>query len=287
MQKHMRFYKRTKIVFLGVSLAAAGYAQAPTITSFNPQLSAAGSPVYIAGTNFTGATSVTFDGKKAPFLVDSPESIIALVPLAASTGTVKVVTPSGTATTSQPYDIVSASWDALQGFSATANPDGAWTLGSEPSLGGIFTPFTIEAACFTNGPCWFNGGTYPNAVAVALNTSPYTEQYLTIIVPDNMLYLAAEANVAVVRWTAPASGKYWIFGQFQGLDLNLPNVTVAIYENQTTVLFTNSLTFFGDYQNFNVSGLTLKKGATIDFVSTSTDVSNDNVGLMATVDQIK
>jgi hypothetical protein len=102
-----------------------------------------------------------------------------------------------------------------------------------------------------------------------------------------MLYLAAEANVAVVRWTAPASGKYWIFGQFQGLDLNLPNVTVAIYENQTTVLFTNSLTFFGDYQNFNVSGLTLKKGATIDFVSTSTDVSNDNVGLMATVDQIK
>jgi hypothetical protein len=283
----MQFRKYLINIILGVAMAAACYAQAPTITSFNPQLSAAGSPVYIAGTNFTGATSVTFDGKKAPFLVDSSESIVALVPLTASTGTVKVVTPSGTATSSQPYDIVSASWNAVQGFSATANPNGPWTYGSEPSLGGLFTPFTIEGTCFTNGPCWDNGGSYPNAAAVALNTSLYTEAYLTIIVPDNMLYLAPEANVAAVRWTAPAAGKYWIFGQFQGLDVSLPNVTVAIYENKTTLLFTNSLTFFGDYQEFNTGSVTLKKGATIDFVATSGDAANDNVGLIATIDEIE
>src|SRR5580700_11855117 len=123
----MQFRKQTLFVFLGMSFTAACYGQAPTITSFNPSLSAVGLPVYIAGTNFTGATSVTFDGKKAPFLVDSPELIVALVPLAASTGVAKVTTPSGTATSSQAYDIVSTSWNAVQNFSIASNPNGAWT----------------------------------------------------------------------------------------------------------------------------------------------------------------
>ena len=81
-----------------------------------------------------------------------------------------------------------------------------------------------------------------------------------------MLYLGGQTDAAVARWTAPVSGKYWIFGQFQGLDLDLPNVTVAIYENGTTVLFDNSLAFFGDYQNFILSDLTLKAGTTVDFI---------------------
>jgi hypothetical protein len=283
----MQLFKYTLKVLSGISLAAACYAQAPTIASFNPPLSAAGLPVYIAGTNFTGATSVTFAGKRAPFLVDSPELIVALVPLGASTGLVKVTTPSGDATSSQAYDIVSTFWDAVQNFSTASNPNGAWTYGTEPSLNGAFTAFPQTLTCFTDAPCWYNGQTYPNAAAVELNTSVYTQHYLTVIVPNNMLYIGAEANAVVVRWTAPAAGKYWIFGQFQGLDLSLPNVTVAIYEDQTTALFTNSLTFFGDYQDFNLSGLTLKKGTTIDFVVTSTDAANDNVGLVATIDQIK
>jgi hypothetical protein len=124
-------------------------------------------------------------------------------------------------------------------------------------------------------------------VAIELSTTLYTQHYETVIVPDTMLYLAAEANVVAARWTARESGKYRIFGQFQGLDLSLPNVTVAIYENGTTILFDSSLTFFGDYQDFNLSGLTLKKGTTIDFVATSTDAANDNVGLVATIDQIQ
>jgi hypothetical protein len=284
---NMQLSKQTLFVFLGISMTAACYAQAPTIASFNPPLSAVGLPVYLAGTNFTGTTSVTFDGKKAPFLVDSPELIVALVPLSASTGFVKVTTPSGAATSSQAYDIVSTYWDAVQNFSTASNPNGQWTYGSEPSLGGTFTPFTISGTCFTDAPCWYNGETYPNAAAMELNTSLYTQHFLAVIVPNNLLYVAPEANVAVARWTAPATAKYWIFGEFQGLDLSLPNVTVAIYENGTTILFDNSLTFFGDYQTFNLGGLTLKEGTTIDFVVTSTDPANDNVGLAATIDQIK
>jgi hypothetical protein len=113
---------------------------------------------------------------------------------------------------------------------------------------------------------WYNGQPWPNGPVIALNTSLYTHQYLTVIVPTDMLYLGGQTDAAVARWTAPVSGKYWIFGQFQGLDLDLPNVTVAIYENGTTVLFDNSLAFFGDYQNFILSDLTLKAGTTVDFI---------------------
>ena len=97
-----------------------------------------------------------------------------------------------------------------------------------------------------------------------------------------MAWQARQCNMMLVLKT----GRYWIFGQFQGLDLDLPSVTVAVYEDQATELFSNSLTFFGDYQDFNLSGLTLRKGSTIDFVVTSTDAANDNVGLTATIDQI-
>ena len=69
--------------------------------------------------------------------------------------------------------------------------------------------------------------------------------------------------------------------------MDLPNVTVAIYENGTTALFNSILTFFGDYQALNLSELTLKAGTTIDFVVNSTDDSYDNVGLAATIDQVK
>jgi len=101
----MPLRKPTLSAILGLSLAAACHAQAPAITSFNPPLSAVGLPVHIAGTNFTGATSVTFDGRKAPFLVDSPELIVALVPLAGGAGLVKVSTPSGAATSAQELDV--------------------------------------------------------------------------------------------------------------------------------------------------------------------------------------
>src|ERR1022692_4291124 len=58
-----------------------------------------GTAVKILGTNLTGASSVTFNGTPAAFLVSSRPKITeitALVPVGASSGTVQVVTPSGT-----------------------------------------------------------------------------------------------------------------------------------------------------------------------------------------------
>lgn len=70
----------------------------PTITSFTPTSAAAGATVTITGTNFTGATAVSFGSTAAAsFSVVSASSITAVL-AAGATGSVSVTTPSGTAT---------------------------------------------------------------------------------------------------------------------------------------------------------------------------------------------
>jgi uncharacterized repeat protein (TIGR03803 family) len=54
------------------------------------------SAVKILGTNLTGATSVSFNGKAALFTLVSPTEITTTVPAGATTGAVEVVLPSGT-----------------------------------------------------------------------------------------------------------------------------------------------------------------------------------------------
>jgi len=55
-----------------------------------------GTSVLILGNHLTGSTSVTFNGVPAQFVVSKDSFIRAIVPAGATTGTVSVVTPSGT-----------------------------------------------------------------------------------------------------------------------------------------------------------------------------------------------
>ena len=61
-----------------------------------PTSGTVGAAVTILGTNLTGATSVTFNGTAATFTVVSKSEITTRVPTGATTGKVKVVTPSRT-----------------------------------------------------------------------------------------------------------------------------------------------------------------------------------------------
>ena len=73
------------------------YLEAPTISSFNPQLAAEGSIVKITGTNFIGASEVFFGGKAVvSFTVNSTTEITAVMG-ANQSGNVLVKTPGGTA----------------------------------------------------------------------------------------------------------------------------------------------------------------------------------------------
>jgi uncharacterized repeat protein (TIGR03803 family) len=61
-----------------------------------PTAAKVGATVKILGTDLTGATSVSFNGKAATFTVVSSSEITTTVPAGATTGEVRVVTPGGT-----------------------------------------------------------------------------------------------------------------------------------------------------------------------------------------------
>jgi uncharacterized repeat protein (TIGR03803 family) len=65
-----------------------------------------GGVVKILGTDLTGATSVSFNGTAAAFTVVSPPLIAARVPVGATSGTVQVVTPSGTLSSNVPFRVL-------------------------------------------------------------------------------------------------------------------------------------------------------------------------------------
>src|SRR5262249_17455098 len=65
---------------------------APPISSFSPTSGGVGASMTITGTNFTGATSVKFNGQSASFTVNSSTQITATVPNCSSSGTISVTT---------------------------------------------------------------------------------------------------------------------------------------------------------------------------------------------------
>ncbi len=78
---------------------------APTITSFSPTSGNVGTSVVITGTNFSGATSVRFNGSTATYTINSATQITATVPSAATTGTIQVTGPGGTGTSATSFTV--------------------------------------------------------------------------------------------------------------------------------------------------------------------------------------
>lgn len=115
----------------GILLALKPILPVPTITSFSPSGACPGTTgIVITGTNFTGATAVNFNGVTSTFAVDNATQITATVPLTATSGTISVVTPSGTATSASSFTVnpvpaapvaTSATSVTTTGFSANWN----------------------------------------------------------------------------------------------------------------------------------------------------------------------
>jgi len=71
-----------------------------------PQFGRPGITIKILGTNLTGATSVTFNGRAASFSVGSPTEISAVVPAGATTGKLQVTIPGGRLLSSGPFVVL-------------------------------------------------------------------------------------------------------------------------------------------------------------------------------------
>jgi hypothetical protein len=107
----------------------------PAISGFSPASGAVGTSVTITGSNFTGASSVTFSSNvSASFTVDSDTQISTTVPSGAINGPLSVTTLGGTATSSGSFT-VNASAPTVSGISPVFGPEG--------------TPVTITGSNFT------------------------------------------------------------------------------------------------------------------------------------------
>jgi Zn-dependent metalloprotease len=88
----------------GVFTVTGNPAAAPTILSFSPAAGAPqGATVTLSGTNFTGTTAVLFNGVSAVFTVVSATQITVTVPATATSGSLTVRNPNGTATAPTPF----------------------------------------------------------------------------------------------------------------------------------------------------------------------------------------
>lgn len=96
-------------------------AAAPSITSFTPTSGPPGTSVTITGANFTGATSVKFNGTPASaFTVNSATSITASPASGATTGTISVTTANGTGTSSGSFTVTAPTGVACSIYSGSA-----------------------------------------------------------------------------------------------------------------------------------------------------------------------
>jgi hypothetical protein len=180
-----------------------------------------------------------------------------------------------------------ATYDALNDFSLSSNPNGAWSYGTLSSFtGGTFAPFTVASSDvnYSGQQLWWNGGSFPNAAAVDKNTSGSTVSFFTIVQPTDMLRLDGENFIADVRWTAPASSFYDVAGLFQRIDNAPQPVNVRIVQDSTTVLFAvDAFTGFNNQQPFNLANLFLPAGTTLDFAEGAGQPSFDSTGLKLTI----
>ncbi|HVE71068.1 MAG TPA: S8 family serine peptidase [Thermoanaerobaculia bacterium] len=111
-------------------IGGGGGTPAPAISSFSPTSGGVGTTVTINGSNFTGATSVSFNNQSASFSVVSSSQITASVPNCSSSGLVRVTTAGGTAASSGSFTVTGCGGGSGQlllnpGFESGNN--GQWT----------------------------------------------------------------------------------------------------------------------------------------------------------------
>ena len=94
----------------------------PTVDSFTPTTGPFGTSVVLTGTNFTGATAVTFNGTPASgFVVNSPTQITVPVPVGATAGRIGVTTGIGTGSSTSYF---TPSPPTVSSFSPTSGSSG-------------------------------------------------------------------------------------------------------------------------------------------------------------------
>jgi large repetitive protein len=106
----------------------------PTVASFAPASGGVHATVTLTGTNLGAATEVSVGAVSAPFSVVSSTRLTFTVPAGASDGTIKVVTPAGTATSAGSFHVLPP--PAIASFGPGSGPPGTAVTITGTNLGG-------------------------------------------------------------------------------------------------------------------------------------------------------
>jgi gliding motility-associated-like protein len=175
----------------------------PTITSFTPVGPVlAGATITITGTNFTGATAVSFGGggnNAASFTVVSPTSITAVIGTG-TTGNIYVTTPGGTAVSGSTLKVI----PVISSFTPTSGAAGAtititgnnFLAATAVKIGGTAAAsFTVNSnTTITAVTGTSTTGTI--AVTTAAGTGTSTGSFTFVTAPSALTYSTATATVA-------------------------------------------------------------------------------------------
>jgi hypothetical protein len=163
-----------------------------SITSFDPASGTTGTTVTIAGSGFTGATSVMFAGTAASsFTVVSDTSVTAVVAAGTHSGRIVVTTPGGTITSSGSFTFVPP--PTIAGFTpgsgsvhSTVTLTGADLTGTtRVTVGGVACAFSVVSSTKLTFTVASGATTGPVTVTTATGAATSTDTF-TVIPPPTV-----------------------------------------------------------------------------------------------------
>jgi hypothetical protein len=185
--------------------------------------------------------------------------------------------------------------DPAKEFSIARNPNGLWSYGYTPTLGGSFTLYPVATANAEEAPggdVWNEGGiTCDNScVSRSQRQEVLSSTGVDVVFPFDTLHLHPGflGQYAVVRWTIPLSGTYELRGSFQGTQRYGPTTDVHLQWNSTVALFAGDINGFGDVALFDVRA-TVAAGDRIDFavgIGGDGNFDGDSTAVQAIVDLV-
>ncbi len=195
----------------GSAVSTTPFYVAPVVADINPSRAKAGSLVTVTGNNVGDATAVVFGGGAAAlFTVQATNRVTAIVPEGAVTGSLKVTTPGGTASSPVPFQVI-GTLPVIYGFTPShAGPGETVTvngdnLASPTSVSFNGTPATSYVAVGSTSvmatvPAAATSG--PITVTTAKGTASSPTSFLVGTVADLSVSVQADTKTPVVGSSA-------------------------------------------------------------------------------------
>lgn len=185
-------WARLAAAVAGLGLITVANAQTPSIAGYNPYKAAVGTTISVTGNNLKGVTAFYFNNVPATsFTVTSEWGLKAVVPVGATTGRLKVVTPNGSYTTSSDFVVDGASgggnggnnnatlniatfvpWKGLPGEVVTFQGSG-FAAGMSLSFNGKLSP-TVQVINASNLKATIPVGASTGKVKITVGNASYT-----------------------------------------------------------------------------------------------------------------